>query len=206
MRKYYFLLPCILFWSVSGLIAQNPYINHYTTQDGLPSNTIYHIFQDSKKFIWFATDAGVSKYDGTIFTNFRKKDGLASNEVICIKEDLFGRIWFFHYNGALSYIFQNKIHSETNTPFLKSIEGKEFYFNFLQDSDSTICFYNRFCEIITLDKHNSIKRYDLYAKLFQAVSGLAEEPAGLYLRQLTKSVSGEFLFWTGCGLIRQKTF
>ena len=91
MRKSCFLLIFILLWIVPNLPAQNPYIHHYTTQDGLPSNTVYYIFQDSKKFIWFATDAGVSRYDGTTFTNFRKKDGLASNDVICIKEDMAGR-------------------------------------------------------------------------------------------------------------------
>jgi ligand-binding sensor domain-containing protein len=38
--------------------GQNPYIKHYTVNDGLPSNKVYNVFQDSRKFIWFATDAG----------------------------------------------------------------------------------------------------------------------------------------------------
>ncbi|MBL0135873.1 MAG: hypothetical protein IPP79_18805 [Chitinophagaceae bacterium] len=47
--------------------AQNPYIRHYTMSEGLPSNTVYQIYQDSHKFLWFTTDAGVSRYDGTNF-------------------------------------------------------------------------------------------------------------------------------------------
>ena len=84
MRNTYIPLTCVLLWAGLSLPAQNPYIHHYTTQEGLPSNMVYYIYQDSRKFIWFATDAGVSRYDGTTFTNYRKKDGLASNEVIRI--------------------------------------------------------------------------------------------------------------------------
>jgi ligand-binding sensor domain-containing protein len=96
------LLPASL-----NLTAQNPYIHQYTTNDGLPSNTVYYVYQDSKKFIWFATDAGVARFDGTTFTNYRKKDGLISNKVIRIKEDSYGRVWFFNYDGSLNYFYHN---------------------------------------------------------------------------------------------------
>ena len=97
MRKWTFFSFLILLLEGFSVSAQNPYIQHYTTYDGLPSNSVYYVFQDSKKFIWFATDAGVVRYDGTTFTNYRKKDGLSSNEVIRIKEDSFGRVWFFNF-------------------------------------------------------------------------------------------------------------
>ena len=186
--------------------AQSPYIHHYTMQDGLPSNMVYHVFQDSKKFIWFATDAGVTRYDGTTFQNFRKKDGLSNNEIIRIKEDWFGRVWFCHFNGSLSFYFKNEIYSETNTSFLKSIERKEFYFDFLQDEDSTIYFYNRFCEITALDKYNSIRRYNLHDKLWRTIPPGFVRPPDLYLRKITKTADKEFLFWTRDGLFKLKSF
>ncbi len=173
-------------------------------QDGLPSNMVYYVFQDSKKFIWFATDAGVSRYDGTTFINYRKKDGLANNDIIRIKEDSSGRIWFFHFNGSLSYIFRNKIYSETNTSILKSLEGKEFYFDFLQDSDSTLYFYNRFSEIIVLDINNKIHRYNLFDKLWQSFPSGYSLGRDLYLRKITKSANGGFIFWTRNGLFELK--
>ncbi|MCX6305017.1 MAG: histidine kinase [Bacteroidetes bacterium] len=199
-------MAVILFSANLTLPAQNPYIQHYTTQDGLPSNTVYYVFQDSRKFLWFATDAGVSRYDGTSFTNYRKKDGLASNDVIRIKEDSYGRIWFFHYSGLLSFIVRNKIYSETNTPYLKSLEGKEFYFDFIQDEDSTIYFYNRYSEIIALDRHNNVTRYNIRDKLMHTHAVLRERHPLFYLRRITKSLSGDFLFWTGNALFKQKTF
>jgi len=139
-----FLFILLAFFSSS---AQNPYIHQYTTHDGLPSNTVYYIYQDSKKFIWFATDAGVSRYDGTSFTHYRKKDGLSSNEVIRIKEDSFGRIWFFNFNATLDYFYQNKIYNKSNTPFLGSLASTVFFLDFYQDKDRKIYFYNMLNEI-----------------------------------------------------------
>ena len=175
-------------------------------QDGLPSNTVYYVYQDSKKFIWFATDAGVSRYDGSTFTNYRKKDGLANNEIIRIKEDSSGRVWFFHFNGSLSFMWRNKIYSENNTSFLKSLEGKEFYFDFVQDNNSTIYFYNRICEILTLDKLNRTRKYNLQDKLLRSIPHGHKINSVLFLlRQITKSNTGEFFCWTRNGLFKLKT-
>ncbi len=37
---------------------------HYTTDNGLPSNRVRDIAQDSDGFIWFATDGGLVRFDG----------------------------------------------------------------------------------------------------------------------------------------------
>jgi hypothetical protein len=209
VRSWTFFSLSILLLTGINLLAQNPYIHQYTTHDGLPSNTVYYIYQDSKKFIWFATDAGVSRYDGTIFTNYRIKDGLSSNEVIRIKEDSFGRIWFFNYNGALNYFYQNKIFNENNASFLDSIRVKEFFFDFFQDSDQTIYFYTRYCEIIELDSKNNITKHDLYDKLSKSISGgciSSIHDAGPALRHLCRTSSGDFLFFTRCGILSLKDF
>jgi len=55
------------------LSAQNQVYRHLTTRDGLPSGYIWEMFQDSKGFIWVATNAGLSRYDGYSFKNFRPK-------------------------------------------------------------------------------------------------------------------------------------
>jgi len=115
------------------LPAQNPYIQNYTTNDGLPSNTVYPIIQDRNNFIWFGTDAGVARYDGTEFTCFSKKDGLNSNEIIVIKEDSQGRIWFFNLGGSMNYFYQNKIFNPQNAPFLDSLQSRFFFRDFSED-------------------------------------------------------------------------
>lgn len=37
---------------------------HYTTENGLPSNCVRDVVQDSDGFMWFATDGGVVRFDG----------------------------------------------------------------------------------------------------------------------------------------------
>jgi ligand-binding sensor domain-containing protein/two-component sensor histidine kinase len=179
---------------VINLPAQNPFIRHYTTSDGLPSNVVYYVFQDSKRFIWFATDAGVARYDGTIFTNYRKKDGLSSNEVIRIREDSFGRIWFFNLNGRLDYFFQNKIFNHTNTPFLDALKNKNFFLSFYQDKDSVIYFYNWQFEIFVLSAQNKVKHIDIIGESFGDQKNRI--PGKLNLRYMEKNSSGEFILWT----------
>ena len=124
MRIISFLFITYFLGFCADTFAQNPYIRHYTTLDGLPTNTIYKIYQDRQKFLWFTSDAGVVKYDGSNFTSYRKKDGLSSNDVVRIKEDSKGRIWLFNYNASVNYIYNNKVFNGNNAPFLKSLMGK----------------------------------------------------------------------------------
>jgi ligand-binding sensor domain-containing protein/two-component sensor histidine kinase len=52
------------------------HFNRYTIQDGLPGNYIKGILQDDQGFLWIATDAGLSCFDGVHFTNYFKGDDL----------------------------------------------------------------------------------------------------------------------------------
>lgn len=48
--------------------------DHYTTKDGLISNRVFALTQDSNGFIWIATDFGLDRFDGSSFIHHRKKD------------------------------------------------------------------------------------------------------------------------------------
>lgn len=48
----------------------------YVVRDGLPSNYITALCQDSRGYLWIGTDNGLSVYDGTEFKNFTTTDGL----------------------------------------------------------------------------------------------------------------------------------
>jgi len=186
------------------LPAQSPYIHHYTTADGLPSNTVYYVFQDSKKFIWFATDAGVARFDGSRFDYFTKKDGLSSNEVVRIQEDSFGRIWFFNLNGTINFVKHNKIYNERNAPFLDSLKSKEFFRRFFQDEYQTIYFYyNHQGDIIALDSLNNITKYRIPGRMiYDHVS--MDSVTGKVVRYLSKAETGDFIIWTVAGIFLVK--
>jgi len=187
------LIACIKLW------AQTPLVKHFTTSEGLPSNGVHKVFLDSKKFIWFATDAGVSRYDGSKFNYFRKQDGLSSNEVFEIKEDSFGRIWFFHANATLDFFYNNSIHNENNTPFLDSLKCDDYFSRFLEDEQRNIHFYSQQNRLIyTLDPQNQVSKYELptIPVLNPITLGRAE---GLSVRFMNKDEKVDLLIWAlGC--------
>ena len=96
------LLTLFLFVSNLGL-SQNPYHITIDKTSGLPSNSVYDIFQDSKGFMWFATGKGLCRYDGNDFKLFTA-DFQTSKSGSCIAEDAFGRIWYANFDGFLYYV------------------------------------------------------------------------------------------------------
>jgi ligand-binding sensor domain-containing protein len=72
---------------------------YFTISDGLPSDNITALFQDTEGMMWIGTDAGLSMFDGDTFTNYTISDGLLSNEIIAIAEDKDGKIWVGSLNG-----------------------------------------------------------------------------------------------------------
>jgi len=92
------------------LSAQKPHFRNFEVKDGLPSSEVYSAMQDSKGYIWFCTDAGVSRYDGYSFKNFSTQQGLPDNTVFGSTEDSKGRIWFRSMSGKLSYYLNDSIY------------------------------------------------------------------------------------------------
>ena len=72
----------------------------FTEADGLVSNTVLTVFEDSRGNIWFGTTDGLTRYDGENFQTFTTKDGLARNTIGLIFEDQQGMLWFA--DGVLS--------------------------------------------------------------------------------------------------------
>lgn len=120
--------------------AQNTFLKHFTTRDGLPSNNCYYTIQDRYGYIWIASDAGVSRFDGKMFENFSVDDGLPDNQIIQLNEDKAGRIWFSALNGQLSYFYNGKIYNEHNDKLLKVLKFSGVIVSFFEDSRGTIWF------------------------------------------------------------------
>lgn len=106
------LLPIFLFLSVCLNAQPIRYAwRNFTTNDGLPSPEVYTVIQDSKGFLWFGTDNGVSRYDGYAFQNFGAKEGLTDNVINCIQEDVAGRLWLGSMWGKVFYVEHDTIHA-----------------------------------------------------------------------------------------------
>ncbi len=84
--------------------AQHYSFRNYTVADGLGSSSVNHIFQDSKGFIWFATQGGgAGKFNGKEFIAYTKRDGLINNDVTYITEDRTGNIWIATAEGVSKF-------------------------------------------------------------------------------------------------------
>ncbi|MBV9765642.1 MAG: hypothetical protein JOZ48_12425, partial [Acidobacteriaceae bacterium] len=66
----------VMIVGVSALPGARLPVRLYTTDDGLPSNRVNRIVQDSRGFLWFCTREGISRFDGYQFKNFGRDDGL----------------------------------------------------------------------------------------------------------------------------------
>jgi len=108
MIRYSLLLFGLLLFS-SDLAAQDDYIRfkRLTINDGLSLSSVYHIYQDSKGFMWFGTEDGLNKYDGQNITVYGahtdQHNLLADKWIELIYEDKSGIIWLGSKSGLTRY-------------------------------------------------------------------------------------------------------
>lgn len=93
-KLLYFLLSL---WALTAN-SQTIFYDQLDLKSGLPSSVVYDIFQDSKGFIWIATDEGLLKYNGYNFKTYSHPD-LHAKSGSNIKEDVLGRIWYQTFDG-----------------------------------------------------------------------------------------------------------
>ncbi len=76
----------------------------FTEEDGLISESVNKIFEDSDGNIWCITTAWeIMKYDGNRWINYSKKDGLIPKIISTIFEDSNGTIWLGGEKGIMRF-------------------------------------------------------------------------------------------------------
>lgn len=99
MRSKFWLHIVLLFAGIT-VNAQTYDFRNYNVEDGLAQSQVYCIFQDSKGYMWFGTNAGgASMFDGKVFKNFTPESGLISTTVYSIDEDKNQNMYFGTYDG-----------------------------------------------------------------------------------------------------------
>lgn len=158
MKFNYLRLALIVLGLISCISGFSATLNfrHYSVNDGLANSTVYYIFQDSKDFIWIATESGVNRFDGNKFELFTMDNGLSDNEVLQIHEDSSGRIWFLTLNGKLSYFFNETFFNTTTDPWLKKSIGNGSLTSFYEDSLSRLWFSTNQNRLIQIDADRKI--------------------------------------------------
>jgi len=88
-------LPLIMIAVLLAAIlpAERLPVRNYTSLDGLPGISVHRIVPDSKGFLWFCTNEGVSRFDGYGFVNYGRANGLSDPNVYDILETREGSYW-----------------------------------------------------------------------------------------------------------------
>ncbi len=106
--------------------------SHFSSQQGLPQNTVLAINQDNEGFVWIGTQSGLIRYDGYRIKNYIHdpvdQGSLSSNLVTAITTDDKGRIWSGAFpsvvnrlnakDGSFSKV---SIPSSTNSSYIKQL-------------------------------------------------------------------------------------
>ncbi|MEM5564706.1 LytTR family transcriptional regulator DNA-binding domain-containing protein [Psychroserpens sp. AS72] len=87
--------------------SQAPIYKHFGVDDGLPSSEVYDIYQDKEGYIWFATDKGLSRFNGYEFENFTTKDGLLDNTILDFYPQENGQVWAYGYHSQSLFYFDD---------------------------------------------------------------------------------------------------
>lgn len=139
---------CLLLFFCLPSPAQDYNYVHYDSKDGLAGSVVYDMAQDRDGFIWFGTETGVSRFDGTQFKNFTVAEGLPDNEIIGLFVDSRNRIWMLPFSNAICFYQDGTIYNKHNDSVLSRlqvtgfvrfiIENKQGEIALLQDSRITI--------------------------------------------------------------------
>ena len=93
--RFTVLIILFLIFSEKILLAQILPFHNYTVKDGLVSDNITSICQDSLGYIWFGTGEGISIFNSKEFKNISTIDGLSSDKISFITADkkIPGDVW-----------------------------------------------------------------------------------------------------------------
>ena len=136
------LLPYIFCFFIHGLslpgFAQEYSYVDYTVRDGLAGSTVYGMVKDRDGFIWFGTETGLSRFDGTHFRNFYMSDGLPDNEIIKLFVDSRNRVWIIPFKNSICYYRNGKIHNQENDPLLQNLTIRSEVVSVTEDASGEI--------------------------------------------------------------------
>ncbi len=111
----------------SGNLQSRVRFDHLTSADGLSQDTVFAILQDHYGFMWFGTQAGLNRYDGYTFTQYRHDPknpaSIRADYIDALAEDSKGRIWIIA-GGVTRFDPQTETFTNFELPVKPSADGK----------------------------------------------------------------------------------
>ncbi len=192
------LFACSFLFFHFCLIAQFDHaaFDHITTEEGLSDNAVYQIKSDNKGYLWFATQDGITRFDGTnykIFENIDEDSSSLYGEVIMdISEGLDGYLWIASNGGGL-----NRFNPKTET-------FQHYYLNDKNDFYSASCLLHDSNDQLWLGGYSiGLNSFDKETEQFQSYlmkDNLKYEPENFAknsVLQIIEDVKDKTILWLG---------
>ncbi len=103
-RKY---LVFLLLITCTYVYSSDFRFTHLTMEQGLSSNLVFTLQQDSKGFMWIGTLSGLNKYNGNevnIYSPEVSQGSITSSLIFSLYEDSKNRLWIGTDGGVLTDI------------------------------------------------------------------------------------------------------
>jgi hypothetical protein len=136
--KIYFLLQYFVLGITVNSYSQDYSYIRYDTKDGLAGSVVYDALQDNEGFMWFATENGLSRFDGKDFTTFTTKDGLPDNEILKLFLDSKGRVWIMPFRPSICYYYKGKIYNSTSDSMLSKLALVTYAYDMAEDKQGNL--------------------------------------------------------------------
>ena len=175
-----------------GMIVQ-----HYTLEEGLPSNTVYCSLKDKDGFLWFGTWYGLCSFDGNKFMPFvtrsRQQSDVPPRKVISLVDDGDGYLWIRNVDNRL-YLYDkyadnyNEVYDE-----LKQISQNVQVIKIQQAGNGHVLLLTRNKNLYeaSVKKDGEI----VIERIFDG--SLAIDPATFKLQRNILGVNDRYLYWLG---------
>lgn len=110
-RAFRFVIACIVSTAVLTAAArayseqEANYSHHqvWSTEEGLPQESVHALLQSQEGYLWVATEDGAARFDGQSFRvlNHATVPAFSSNDVSCLAEDQAGDLWLGTSDGLI---------------------------------------------------------------------------------------------------------
>lgn len=141
MQKVYlrYLLVSILLIFTFLSYSQKYVVHKYYESDGLASSIVYDITQDSTGRLWFATDKGITVYDGLNWKSYNQLDGLVKERYAKLFVDEKGNLWAIPSNSTVC---------------ISKFNGKQWELKYPMNRDNVVHAFSNI--LVFYDKNDSI--------------------------------------------------
>jgi ligand-binding sensor domain-containing protein/signal transduction histidine kinase len=100
----FFASAFLLLWPLTPIASQYR-VESWSTDNGLPQNSVRSIIQTRDGYLWLTTFDGLVRFDGVHFAVFDKSNtkGLSTNRFTSLYEDKDGTLWIGTGDGGLTF-------------------------------------------------------------------------------------------------------